>query len=71
VDTPQDHSASALVVEEDKAQRVQAQFTRLRMALGFKKSLTDEGKLLGYECFDSLLMTFVIQNSTSLNMESS
>jgi hypothetical protein len=36
---------SALVVEDGDAQRIQAQFTRLQMALGLKKSLSGEGKI--------------------------
>lgn len=37
-------SESKLVVEGTDARRIQAQFTRLQMAIGLKKSLTDEGK---------------------------
>jgi hypothetical protein len=37
-------SESKLVVEGIDARRIQAQFTRFQMAIGLKKSLTDEGK---------------------------
>jgi len=41
-------SESALVVEVDKLQHVQAQFTRLEMALGLKESMKPEGTIPHY-----------------------
>jgi hypothetical protein len=41
-------SESALVVEVGKVQDVQAQFTRLEMALGLKESMKPEGTIPHY-----------------------
>lgn len=40
-------SEPALVIEQHDAQRVQAQFTRLQMALGLKKAFESDGKSPG------------------------
>jgi hypothetical protein len=41
-------SGQVLVKEEPDAHRMQAQFTRLQMALGLKKGFESNGKLPGF-----------------------
>lgn len=65
------HLDSALVVEDGSEQRVQAQFTRLQMALGLKERLKSEGMCRDHAKPEHPLIISIRQILRSSSMEPS